>query len=165
MSQASGRRDYLALQVNSLSQIPSIEMISLPKTKVQCFVASALCSCLWLAVSAQAQIGTRFPSEKKVVVDPVIGVLLTFLTSKPAGDSKIYQTHHQWTSDGKWLVFRSNRVRGQAMAVNEATGVMVQVTESGYSGMLCLADHSMNLYFLRINRTGPEPEVTGAEPA
>jgi oligogalacturonide lyase len=36
------------------------------------------------------------------------------------------------------------------MAVNEATGDMVQVTENGYTGMLCLADHSMHLYFLRI---------------
>ena len=102
-----------------------------------------------LAVPAHAQIGRRFPSEKKVVPDPVTGVPLTFLTSTPAGDSKIYQTHHQWTSDGKWLVFRSNRVRGQAMAVNEETGDIVQVTEGGYSGMLCLADNSMNLYFAR----------------
>ena len=99
---------------------------------------------------ASAQIGRRFPAEKQIVIDAVTGVPLTFLTSKPAGDSKIYQTHHQWTSDGKWLVFRSNRVPGQAMAVNEATGDMVQVTENGYTGMLCLADHSMHLYFLRI---------------
>ncbi len=98
---------------------------------------------------ASAQIGRRFPSEKKVVVDPVTGTPLTFLTSTPVGDSKIYQTHHQWTSDGKWLVFRSNRVKGEAMAVNEETGDIVQVTEGGYAGMLCLADHSMSLYFLR----------------
>ncbi len=126
---------------------------------------AALCAPLWLALPATAQIGTRFPSEKKIVSDPVTGVPLAFLTSQPVGDSKIYQTHHQWTSDGKWLVFRSNRVRGQAMAVNEETGVLVQVTESGYSGMLCLADHSMSLYFLRINRSGPAVAVTGAEPA
>jgi oligogalacturonide lyase len=98
---------------------------------------------------ASAQIGRRFPSEKKIIQDPVTGVPLTFLTSTPAGDSKIYPTHHQWTSDGKWVVFRSNRVQGQAMAVNEETGDIVQITEDGYSGMLCLADHSMNLYFLR----------------
>lgn len=106
---------------------------------------------------AVAQIGTRFPSEKKVVIDAVTGVPLTFLTSKPAGDSKIYQTHHQWTSDGQWLVFRSNRVPGQAMAVNEASGDLVQVTESGFTGMLCLADHSMSLYFLRILPLPGEP--------
>src|SRR5215475_5888029 len=83
-----------------------------------------------------AQIGKRFPSERKVIKDPVTGTMLTFLTSTPNGDSKIYQTHNQWTSDGKWIIFRSNRVRGEAMAVNEQTGEMVQVTEGGYTGML-----------------------------
>ncbi len=75
--------------------------------------------------------------------------MLTFLTSTPAGDSKIYQTHNQWTSDGQWLIFRSNRVPGEAMAVNEKSGEMVQVTEGGYSGMLNIARKSMKLYFLR----------------
>ena len=92
------------------------------------FLASAsLATALLLALpsAGSAQIGTRFPSEKKIIIDEVSGVPLTFLTSQPAGDSKIYQTHHQWTSDGQWLVFRSNRVPGQAMAVNEATGDLV----------------------------------------
>ena len=123
-------------------------------------VASLL---LVAAVPAHAQIGKRFPSEKKIVPDPVTGVPLTFLTSaQGTGDSKIYQTHHQWTSDGKWLVFRSNRVQGEAMAVNEETGDIVQVTEGGFSGMLCLADHSMNLYFLRQQRL---PRAEGEEEA
>lgn len=100
-------------------------------------------------VTVQAQIGTRFPSERKVVKDPVTGTDLVFLTSKPAGDSKIYQTHNQWTSDGKWLIFRSRRIEGEAMAVNEKTGVIVQVTEGGYSGMLNIARNSMKLYFIR----------------
>src|SRR2546428_5150888 len=89
-----------------------------------------------LACTVDAQIGRRFPSEKKVVKDPVTGTMLMFLTSTPAGDSKIYQTHNQWTSDGQWVIFRSNRVRGEAMAVNEKTGDIVQVTEGGYTGML-----------------------------
>ncbi|MBI5690561.1 MAG: hypothetical protein HZC55_10740 [Verrucomicrobia bacterium] len=110
-----------------------------------------------LTVAAPAQIGRRFPSEKRIVPDPVTGVPLTFLTTQPAGDSKIYPTHHQWTADGKWVVFRSSRVPGQAMAVNEANGAIVQVTEGGYTGMLCLADRTMNLYFLR-----PTPAAEGA---
>ena len=121
----------------------------MPMTKVPLLALLTFAASTLLATSASAQIGRRFPSEKKIVQDPVTGVPLTFLTSTPAGDSKIYPTHHQWTADGKWVVFRSNRVRGQAMAVNEETGDIVQVTEGGYSGMLCLADHSMNLYFLR----------------
>jgi len=102
-----------------------------------------------LALAVSAQIGRRFPSEKKVVKDPVTGTMLTFLTSTPNGDAKIYQTHNQWTSDGKWLIFRSNRVQGEAMAVNEESGEMVQVTEGGYTGMLNIARNSMKLYFMR----------------
>ena len=124
-------------------------------------LGAALLAAAVLPTSAAARIGDRFPSEKKVVADPVTGTPLTFLTSKPAGDSKIYQTHHQWTADGKWLVFRSNRVKGQAMAVNEKTGDIVQVTEGGYTGMLCLADHSMNLYFVRVPEMKPN-DVSGA---
>lgn len=101
---------------------------------------------------SDAQIGRRFPSERKVVKDPVTGTLLTFLTSTPAGDSKIYQTHTQWTADGEWLIFRSNRARNEALAVNEKTGDIVQVTEGGYTGMLCVARKSMKLYFMQAAR-------------
>jgi oligogalacturonide lyase len=76
-------------------------------------------------------------------------VPLTFLTSTPAGDSKIYPTHPQWTADGKWLIFRSNRVVGQAFAVNEASGDIVQVTETGYTGMLSVGRKSMRLFLTR----------------
>ena len=99
-----------------------------------------------LALPATAQIGRRFPSERKVVIDPKTGVELVFLTSQSGmGDTKIYQTHNQWTSDGQWVIFRSNRVQGEAMAVNEVTGDIVQVTEGGYMGMLCVARNSMHL--------------------
>lgn len=101
------------------------------------------------SIATTGQIGSRFLSERKVVTDSITGAKLVFLTSTPAGDSKIYQTHNQWTSDGKWLIFRSKRVEGEAMAVNEETGEMVQVTEGGYMGMLNIARKSMNLYFLR----------------
>ena len=101
-------------------------------------------------VTMVAQIGTRFPSERKVIKDPKTGVELVFLTSKSGtGDSKIYQTHNQWTADGRWVIFRSNRVKGEAMAVNEETGDIVRVTEGGYTGMLCVARKSMNLYIMR----------------
>lgn len=123
-------------------------------------VAIVLCG------SAGAQIGHRFPSEKKVVKDPVTGTMLTFLTSEPVGDSKIYQTHNQWTSDGKWLIFRSGRVRGEAMAVNEETGEQVQVTEGGYAGMLSVARSSMRLFFLRDpNRRAARPAPGTTPPA
>jgi oligogalacturonide lyase len=111
---------------------------------------------VWMVTaSALASIGQRFPSERKVVKDPVTGVKLVFLTSAQGkGDQKIYQTHHQWTADGQWLVFRSDRVRGEAMAVHEKTGDLVQVTEGGYMGMLNLAHRSMKLYFMRAVQRG-----------
>src|SRR6195952_1255924 len=119
------------------------------KMKNSLFAAAVLGASFLLQLTAHAQIGKRFPSERKVVKDPVTGTMLTFLTSTPAGDSKIYQTHNQWTSDGQWVIFRSNRVRGEAMAVNEKTGEIVQVTEGGYTGMLNVARNSMRLFFLR----------------
>ena len=114
------------------------------------FSILALLLVAFVIETTNAQIGRRFPSEKKIVKDPVTGTTLTFLTSTPAGDSKIYQTHNQWTSDGQWVIFRSNRVRGEAMAVNEKSGEIVQVTEGGYTGMLNVARRSMKLYFLRF---------------
>jgi oligogalacturonide lyase len=116
-----------------------------------------LIACLSIVFSPSlcSQIGTRFPSEMKVVTDPDTGIQLTFLTSGPAGDSKIYQTHRQWSADGKWVIFRSNRVRGEAMAVNEKTGLIVQVSEGGFTGMLNVARKSMKLYFMRFVRQEP----------
>ena len=109
------------------------------------------CLAIWaLSLPAMAQLGTRFPSERKVIKDPKTGVELVFLTSKSGtGDSKIYQTHNQWTCDGRWVIFRSDRVKGEAMAVNEETGDIVQVTEGGFTGMLCVARKSMNLYIMQ----------------
>ena len=112
-------------------------------------------------LSVHGQIGKRFPSERKEIIDPVTGTKLIFLTSTQNGDSKIYQTHNQWTSDGQWLIFRSNRVRGEAMAVNEKTGEMVQVTEGGYTGMLNIARRSMKLYFMRFEKDDTIPVTPG----
>ena len=122
---------------------------------------TTLCSGFLLSLSAGAQIGKRFPSERKMVKDPVTGTMLTFLTSTQSGDSKIYQTHNQWTSDGQWLIFRSNRVKGEAMAVNETTGDIVQVTEGGYTGMLNVGRKSMKLYFMRNAKTDTIPTTPG----
>ncbi|MCR4582637.1 MAG: oligogalacturonate lyase family protein [Prevotella sp.] len=108
------------------------------------------CMAALFAAPLLAQMGKQFPSERKVIKDPKTGVELVFLTSKSGtGDAKIYQTHNQWTADGKWVVFRSDRVKGEAMAVNEENGHIVQITEGGYTGMLCVARKSMNLYHMR----------------
>ncbi len=112
---------------------------------------SAVLIILVLAMtSVTAQIGTRFPSEKKIFTDPVTGAQLTFLTTRQSIDYKLYQTHRQWTADGKWLIFRSNRVPGETLAVNENTGDIVQVSEGSYMGVISVAQKSMKLYFLRM---------------
>jgi oligogalacturonide lyase len=120
-------------------------------------IYACLCAALLISPHAFAQIGTRFPSERKEVRDPVTGTMLTFLTSQPHGDSKIYPTHTQWTSDGQWVIFRSGLAHGEAMAVNEKTGDIVQVSEGGYNGMLNAGRRSMKLYFMR--RAGDSQQV------
>jgi oligogalacturonide lyase len=92
--------------------------------------------------------GPHLAIRKKIVPDPVTGLPLTFLTSTDVYHrSKIYQTQRQWTSDGKWLIFRGQRETGsEAMAVNEETGEIVQVTDNGF--LLCLSNIAMKLYVL-----------------
>jgi oligogalacturonide lyase len=102
-----------------------------------------------VTAAVASPIGTRLPSEKRVITDPVTGARIEFLTSTEAGDSKIYQTHPQWTADDAWLIFRSDRIPGEALAVNEESGEIVQVTEGGYFGMLVIARRAMKLYVMR----------------
>lgn len=135
------------------------------KNQTVSLALAAFAATLVFCSSAVAQIGQRFPSEKKTVPDPVTGVPLTFLTSSAAGDSKIYPTHPQWTADGKWLIFRSNRVPGQAFAVNEASGDIVQVTGTGYTGMLSVGRKSMRLFLTRPeNHAKPRASAAGKAP-
>ena len=139
---------------------------------VSCCVA-ALASAI-MALPASAQMGRTWPSEKKIVPDPVTGLPLEFLTSTD-GDyrqSKIYQTHRQWTADGKWLIFRGQRETGsQAFAVNEETGQIVQVTENGFMGMLCAGNKTMKLYVMQGPTGGrgagfaPPPRAAAGNPA
>ncbi len=126
------------------------------------YIFRAFIICLVFSLTAgenivSGQIGRRFPSEKKIVRDPLTNAELIFLTSSQSGDSKIYQTHNQWTADGRWIIFRSDRVKGEAMAVNVESGVIVQVTEGGYTGMLNVARKSMSLFFMR--NTSAEPGI------
>jgi oligogalacturonide lyase len=53
--------------------------------------------------------GQRFPSESLTIPDPVTGVQITALTTSRHSSSKIYQDHPNWTADGKYIVFSSNR--------------------------------------------------------
>jgi oligogalacturonide lyase len=86
-------------------------------------------------------------------VDKVTGLMVTALTTSSFNDAKPYQTHTTWTSDGKWIIFRSNRSPSgsQAFLVNETTGEIVQLTDGPNTGTgsLNLSRKSMKLYFMR----------------
>jgi len=121
---------------------------------------------VFLVSAARAQLGRTWPSEKKIVPDPVTGAPLEFLTSTDGTytQSKIYQTHRQWTSDGKWIIFRGTREGGaQAFAVNEETGQIVQVTQDGFIGMLCAGNKTMKLYIM--SNTGAAGAGAATSPA
>jgi oligogalacturonide lyase len=120
-------------------------------------------TCGWLAACCApavwaSDVGKRFPAETRVLVDRITGVPLTALTKPPANNSKIYQTHPQWTADGQYIIFRSNRSGGktQAFAVHELTGDIIQLTEGNTdTGSLNVARKSNRLYFFRGAPEGP----------
>ena len=64
--------------------------------KQKLLTASVLLSLVLSLVTIElpAQIGKRFPSEKKVIRDPVTGIMLSFLTSTQTGDSKSIKRIH-----------------------------------------------------------------------
>ena len=105
-----------------------------------------------LAVTSSnaSDVGKRFPPEKRVPVHA--------LTTSPANDAKIHQTHPQWTADGQYIIFRSNRsgAQSQAFAVHELTGEIVQLTEGNTNtGSLNVARKSNRIYFFRGARNTP----------
>jgi oligogalacturonide lyase len=88
--------------------------------------------------SASSQVGKVFPSELKEFVDSITGKKYSALTTSSFSDAKIYQTHPQWTSDGQYIIFRSNRSGGrisQVFAVHEKNGTIIQLTEGRGIGM------------------------------
>ncbi len=108
--------------------------------------------------------GQRFPSESLSITDPVTGVPIIALTTSRHNNSKIYQDHPNWTADGKYIVFSSNRntaaggnitfasktempkpVR-QFYALSMDTHEIVQVTTGGNPGDLLLG-HRKNVAF------------------
>lgn len=96
-------------------------------------------------------VGSRGPSERSIYVDAATGVGVTRLTSSPAQDDKIYQTHPNWTSDGSHLIFHSDRTgRSEVFALEESTGEIVQLTDRD-SGAVVVARQTNALYLVRDN--------------
>lgn len=116
-----------------------------------------LCMMMLGSVTASAQVGKRFPPEMKTWKDSITGRPVTILTTHPGSDTKIYQTHPQWTSDGQWIIFRSDRAGsrgGQVFAVNETSGDIIQLTDGAgiNTGSLNVCRKSNRVFYLRNNR-------------
>lgn len=102
--------------------------------------------------------GQRFPAENYTFVDPVTGVTVNALTTSRHSSSKMYQTHPQWTPDGKYVVFTSNRTArqelggGQAYALSMENFEIVQITTGDRGHNLHLGWHKNSAYLLRENQ-------------
>jgi len=110
---------------------------------------------------AQGDVGRTFPSEKMTLADRVTGRPMVALTSGLHSDAKLYPTHAQWTADGQWIVFRSSNRDSdgpQAFAVNEETGIIVQLTDGAGTGTgsLNVARHSQKIWYMRNDEVGGE---------
>jgi oligogalacturonide lyase len=121
--------------------------------------AAAALALLALTSGALASnVGKRYPSEKTSYVDPETGLTVTVLTTDAVGTSKPYQTHTTWTSDGKWIIGRSNRGGNgsQAFLINEKSGDIIQLTDGPGTGTgsLNLSRKTNKLYYMR---GGPTP--------
>ncbi len=91
----------------------------------------------------------KFPSEKTSYRDSVTGVEITMLTTSTAKDNKIYQTHPNWTADGRYVVFMSDRSgTNQYFAVSTETGTIVQLTNDKQPGNAYLSRAENRMYYM-----------------
>jgi len=113
------------------------------------YVVTAYFLGLILSNAAAEGLGVRSPAERSTFVDEVTGTTITRLTSSPAKDDKIYQTHPSWISDGSRLVFHSNRTgRNEVFALEESTGEIIQITD-GDAGPFVISRYDDSLYLVR----------------
>lgn len=104
------------------------------------------------------RLGQRFASEHLSLKDEVTGAPIIALTTSRHSNSKFYQTHPQWTPDGKHIIFRSSRGRdeekgigGFAYAMALDTKEIVQVTTGDWGNNLHLGWKQNNAYFFHNN--------------
>ncbi|MEA3226035.1 MAG: hypothetical protein U9Q07_08800, partial [Planctomycetota bacterium] len=91
----------------------------------------------------------KLPSEKASYHDSVTGVKIVMLTTSAARDNKIYQTHPNWTADGRHVVFMSGRSgTNQYFAVSPETGTIVQLTNDKQPGNAFLSRTENRMYYM-----------------
>lgn len=113
-----------------------------------------------LAGPAHATLGQRYPSQMKVITDPITGRKLNMMTNGAVSESKLYQTDQQWAYDGKHIIFRSGRAQGegsQIFAMDDTTGAIVQITGGqggGGTSSIMVSRVANKVYYLRRGADG-----------
>lgn len=102
--------------------------------------------------------GQRFPAENFSYVDELTGTTVNALTTSRHNNSKMYQTHPQWTADGKYVVITSDRTSTrekrdrQAYAISMDNFEITQITTGDRGSDLHLGWHTNAAYLFRGNR-------------
>lgn len=123
---------------------------------------------LGISQAAFAQFGKCTPSEMQTYKDPATGVNITVLTDTTKNDHFLYQTDPMWTSDGKYLLFRSSSRANdkpierkqpngetrtwtptQIFFIEMASGKIIQATEGTDLGNVYLANRSNRMFISR----------------
>ncbi len=101
--------------------------------------------------------GQRFPSENFTYTDPVTGVEVVALTTSRHSNQKMYQTHPQWTADGRYVVITSDRTSTrdkrdrQAYAISMDNFEITQITTGERGSDLHLGWKKNFAYLFRGN--------------
>lgn len=104
--------------------------------------------------------GTLYPSEKTSYRDPVTNLDIQVLTDTTGNDQYIYQTDPMWSSDQRFLLFRSSKRAGEPVVEGQwphmqyfvmevASGRMLQLTD-GEHGSVFLANRSNDIFINRM---------------
>ena len=121
------------------------------------FILLFTLSSTWCAF---AQFGKCTPSETFSYKDNVSNKIITVLTDTTQNDRYLYQTDPMWTSDSKYLIFRSS-VRAnekktdkkasptQMFFIEMATGNIIQATDGNNLGNIYLAKKSNKMFISR----------------
>ncbi len=97
-------------------------------------------------------VGRRFSSERMTYEDSVTGHEIFMLTASPAKDNKIYQTHPNWTADGRHIVFMSDRAgTNQYFALSIDTGAITQLTNDQSPGNAFLNRAKPGMFYVSDN--------------
>ncbi len=103
--------------------------------------------------ASASNVGKQFPSEKKTFTDEKSGLQITALTTSKSKDDKLYQTHPNWLADGEHIIFNSDRSgETQLFAVNEASGVITQLTDGSPISFACLDRRRNHLIIIQDSK-------------